>query len=283
MELNDATSRFLALSHPGRLSVLRLLIRHLPDSLRPTTIAQTLDLKLNTLSVYLSSLQSAGLVSAVREGRTINYRAEVAAIDDLVGYLAADCCRGRSSFAPICGVSQSNGRNTPMPKPYSVLFICVGNSARSIFAEALLRDLGGDRFSAYSAGVRPFSELNPFAVDVLSRQGHDTNSLRAKTISEYQQDESPEMDFVFTVCDLAANEECPPWPGQPLTAHWGQRDPVKVVGTDGEKALAFAETYRQLRARIQAFVALPLDALDRQTTQARLDDLARQSAASLDT
>lgn len=169
-----------------------------------------------------------------------------------------------------------------MSKPYNVLFICVGNSARSIFAEALLRDLGGARFVAHSAGVRPFSELNPFAVEVLSRQGHATDTLRSKTIAEFQQDNSPEMDFVFTVCDLAANEECPPWPGQPLTAHWGQRDPVLVEGTDGEKALAFAETYRQLRARIQAFVALPLDALDRQTTQARLDELAREPATAED-
>lgn len=169
-----------------------------------------------------------------------------------------------------------------MSKPYNVLFICVGNSARSIFAEALLRDLGGSRFVAHSAGVRPFSELNPFALDVLARQGHDTSPLRSKTISEYQREESPEMDFVFTVCDLAANEECPPWPGQPLTAHWGQPDPVKVEGTDGEKALAFAEAYRQLRSRIQAFVALPLDQLDRQTTQARLDELAREPATADD-
>ena len=130
--------------------------------------------------------------------------------------------------------------------------------------------------------MRPFSELNPFAVEVLARQGHKTDDLKSKTIAEYQKENSPEMDFVFTVCDLAADEDCLPWPGQPLTAHWGLRDPVKVEGTDSEKALAFAETYRQLRARIQAFVALPLDALDRQTTQAKLDELAREPAAAED-
>ncbi|MDJ0995042.1 MAG: helix-turn-helix domain-containing protein [Dinoroseobacter sp.] len=282
MELNRAAAVFLALSHPGRLSVLRLLIRHLPDSLRPKTIAQTLDLKPNTLSVYLSTLQGAGLISAVRSGRSINYRAEVTAVDDLVQYLAADCCRGRSSFAPICGGNTILDGSFPMSKPFNVLFICVGNSARSIFAEALLRDLGGDRFVAHSAGVQPFSELNPFAVEVLARQGHKTDDLQSKTIAEYQKEDSPEMDFVFTVCDLAADEDCLPWPGQPLTAHWGLRDPVKVEGTDSEKALAFAETYRQLRARIQAFVALPLDALDRQTTQSKLDEFAREPATAED-
>lgn len=275
MEINTATDSFLVLGHPGRLAVLRLLIRHLPDSLRPTEIARALEVKPNTLSVYLSALQGVGLVSVERDGRNLNYRAETEALDDLVQFLAADCCRGRSTFAPLCGENPSIRENLPMSRPYRVLFICVGNSARSIFAEALLRDLGGDRFSAHSAGVRPFSELNPFAVEVLARQGHDTSELRSKTISEFQQEDSPEMDFVFTVCDLAANEECPPWQGQPLTAHWGQPDPVKVAGTDGEKALAFAETYRQLRSRIQAFVALPLDALDRQTTQARLDALGK--------
>jgi protein-tyrosine-phosphatase/DNA-binding transcriptional ArsR family regulator len=274
MELNDASESFVVLGHPGRLSVLRLLIRHLPDSLQPTRIAQTLGLKPNTLSVYLSALHSAGLVSARREGRTLNYRAEIGTLDGLVQFLVADCCRGRSAFSTTCDPDIALLEDISMTQPYNVLFICVGNSARSIMAETLLRDLGGDRFQAFSAGVRPFSQLNPFAVDVLSRQGHDTDGLRAKTLEEFQSDQAPQMHFVFTVCDLAANEECPPWPGQPLTAHWGLADPVKVEGTDAEKALAFAETYRQLRSRIQAFAALPLEALNRQATQVRLDELA---------
>ncbi|WP_425090780.1 ArsR family transcriptional regulator [Tropicimonas sp. S265A] len=282
MEIESASDSFLALSHPGRLSALRLLIRHLPDSLRPSYMAATLGLKPNTLSVYLSALQGAGLVSVTRQGRALHYRAEVGALDALVQYLVADCCRGRSAYRPMCGASAPFSTETVMTKPFNVLFICVGNSARSIMAEALLRDLGGDRFNAHSAGVRPFSELNPFAVEVLARQGHDVSRLSAKTLSTFPTEDAPEMDFVFTVCDLAANEECPPWPGQPLTAHWGQPDPVKVTGTDGEKALAFAETYRQLRSRIQAFVALPLDTLDRQTTQRRLDDLARETANAED-
>ena len=153
----------------------------------------------------------------------------------------------------------------------NVLFICSGNSARSIFAEALLRDLGGSRFRAFSAGIRPGTELNPFALDVLRRNGHDVAGLRSKHISEFQQPGAPEMDFVFTVCDTAAAEECPPWPGQPITGHWGLPDPVKATGTEAEKALVFAQTYAALRRRIAAFTALPIATLDRLALQAQVD------------
>ncbi len=157
---------------------------------------------------------------------------------------------------------------------FDVLFICTGNSARSIFAEALLRDLGRGKFQAFSAGSRPGTQLNPFAIEVLNRNGHGTDGLRSKHISEYQQPGMPVMDFVFTVCDTAAAEECPPWPGQPVTGHWGLKDPVKAMGTDAEKALAFATTYAELRRRILAFVALPFETLDRLALQAGVDRLS---------
>ena len=156
---------------------------------------------------------------------------------------------------------------------FNVLFICSGNSARSIFAEALLRDLGRGRFAAFSAGTRPGSQLNPFALTVLARNEHDTGAMRSKHIDEFQQPGAPVMDFVFTVCDTAAAEECPPWPGQPITGHWGLPDPVKAQGTDAEKALAFARTYAALRRRIEAFVELPFATLSRRSLQARVDDI----------
>ena len=159
--------------------------------------------------------------------------------------------------------------------PYNVLFICTGNSARSIFAEALLQTHGGEKFRAYSAGTKPFSTLNPFAVEMLDRNGHDIGGLEAKNISVFQGDDAPQMDFVFTVCDSAANEECPPWEGQPLTAHWGLPDPVKVEGTDAEKSLAFANTYAMMRRRVMAFVALPFEQLDKLSLQARLDEIGQ--------
>lgn len=278
MESIQAIRGFDALSHPGRLKVFRLLVRRGPGGLRPSEIAEILGLKPNTLSVYLSALQAAGLVASERQGRAVFYRAELAKVGALVDFLVSDCCRGRPD---ICSETlPPTFKEAPMEdhmpeREFNVLFICTGNSARSIFAEALLTDLGGKRFVAFSGGLDPASRLNPYAVEVLERAGHTVADLRAKHISEFQRDDAPRMDFVFTVCDAAANEVCPPWHGQPLTAHWGQPDPVKVDGTDAEKSFAFAETYRQMRRRIESFVNLPLQSLDRLALQHRLDDIGR--------
>ena len=142
-------------------------------------------------------------------------------------------------------------------------------------AEALLRDLGRGKFQAFSAGTRPNTELNPFALEVLRRNGHDVSDLRAKHLSEFQQPDSVKMDFVFTVCDAAAAEECPPWPGQPITGHWGLPDPVKATGTDAEKALVFAQTYGALRRRIASFVELPFESLTRLALQTEVDHIGK--------
>ncbi|WP_342741880.1 arsenate reductase ArsC [Thalassovita taeanensis] len=160
-------------------------------------------------------------------------------------------------------------------KKYNVLFICTGNSARSIFGECLLRDIAGDRFNVFSAGTNAKSELNPFALEVLKANGHDITPLRAKSLTEFQQPNAPIMDFVFTVCDQAANEDCPAWPGQPITAHWGLPDPVKATGTEAEKRLAFRLTYAALRNRITPFAALDLTALGRVALQAHLDEISK--------
>ena len=162
-----------------------------------------------------------------------------------------------------------------MQTPFQTLFICSGNSARSIFAEALLRDLGEGRFVAHSAGTRPKAQLNPFAIEVLARNGHTVDGLHAKTVAAFQGPDAPRLDFVFTICDAAANESCPPWPRQPITAHWGLPDPVRATGTDAEKGLAFARTYAELRRRIAAFAALPVTHLTRLGLQDRVDAIAR--------
>ena len=160
-------------------------------------------------------------------------------------------------------------------RPLAVLFICSGNSARSIFAEAILADVGGGRFRAYSAGTRPGTALNPFAVEVLTRAGLDPSGLRAKHVAEFEGAGAPRMDFVFTVCDQAADEECAPWPGQPLTAHWGVPDPVKAVGTEAERGLAFAAAFGELRRRILAFAALPFAELEKVALQHQLDRIGK--------
>ena len=267
MEQSAALS-FATLGHPGRLAVFRLLMRFAPQGVRPTEIAAALGIKQNTLSHHLADLSACGLVQVRREGRSLFYAVDLHKTESLISYLAIDLGRARPDLLPKAHHEKAN----LMPDtPFNVLFICSGNSARSIFAEALLRDLGGAKFIAHSAGTRPGTTINPFALEVLARNGHDTTGLRAKHLSEFQGLAAPQMDFVFTVCDTAAAEECPPWPGQPITGHWGLPDPVKAVGTEAEKALVFAQTYGALRRRIAAFVELPFDTLDRLALQTRVD------------
>jgi protein-tyrosine-phosphatase/DNA-binding transcriptional ArsR family regulator len=273
MENTRAVHAFATLGHPGRLAVFRLLMRFAPQGVRPTEIAEALGLKPNTLSHHLSDLTASGLVQVERRGRSLYYSVDLDTTEALVGYLALDLGRARPDLlAPLLAAQ----RDTAMrDTDFDVLFICSGNSARSIFAEALLRDLGQGKFQAFSAGTRPNTELNPFALEVLKRNGHDVSTLRSKHISEFQKPGSIVMDFVFTVCDTAAAEECPPWPGQPITGHWGLPDPVKATGTDAEKALVFAQTYAALRRRIAAFVDLPFESLSRLSLQSRVDAIGR--------
>ena len=162
--------------------------------------------------------------------------------------------------------------------PLNVLFLCTGNSARSILAEAVLNHLGNGRFKAYSAGSRPQGAPNPFALNLLQREGFDTAFARSKSWDEFASPGAPKLDFVFTVCDNAAAEECPYWPGQPISAHWGLPDPAAATGSDAEKALAFADTYRALNRRIGAFVSLPMATLDAMTLKSRLTDIGRDPA-----
>lgn len=274
MEQTRAIHAFATLGHPGRMAVFRLLMRFAPQGVRPTEIAEALGLKQNTLSHHLADLMACGLVQVTRVGRSLYYAVDLDTTEGLIGYLALDVGRARPDLlVPLLSAPKDTvhmDRNTP-DTDFDVLFICSGNSARSIFAEVLLRDLGKGKFQAFSAGTRPNTELNPFALEILKRNGHDVVGLRSKHISEFQQPGSIVMDFVFTVCDTAAAEECPPWPGQPITGHWGLPDPVKATGTDAEKALVFAQTYAALRRRITAFVELPFDSLSRMSLQSRVD------------
>lgn len=268
----DYAIRFAALAHPQRLSVLSLLLRRYPDAVPAGEVARAMNLKANTLSHYLSDLLSAGFITQQRQGTSLRYAADPNSLGGLMTGFAMDCCRGRADISPQLRSLQTNEATMT----YNVLFICTGNSARSIFAETILRDLGGDQFNAYSAGTRPASELNPLAVSMLQGKGHDTSGLSAKHISTYQGEDAPQMDFVFTVCDRAANEECPAWHGQPVTGHWSTPDPVKAEGVDAERMLAFQTAYGMLRNRIQAFAALPFDTLDRLSLQNAVDDIARK-------
>lgn len=263
-----------ALGHDRRLAVFRLLARRYPDAVPAGEIALALDLKPNTLSVYLSALSRAGFIDQTRVGTSLMYRVRWDAVQGLIDFLVVDCFRGRPELSALVGSSLNQEPSEMSDQKLNVLFICAGNSARSIFAESILRTEAAQMFNVYSAGTNPQSELNPFAVEMLNDKGHDIAPLRSKHMSEFQGDDAPVMDFVFTVCDQAANEECAAWHGQPISAHWGVEDPVKAEGSDAEKRLAFQQAYGQLRNRIRAFSALPFATLDRASLQKHVDEIA---------
>jgi arsenate reductase len=162
-----------------------------------------------------------------------------------------------------------------LDRPYQVLFLCTGNSARSIIAEVVLNQLGGGRFRAHSAGSHPTGAVNPYALELLRMNRLPTEGLRSKSWDEFAQPGAPALDFVFTVCDQAAGEACPLWPGQPMTAHWGIPDPAAVQGTEEVKRKAFSTAYTQLRHRLSIFTSLPVEKLDRLTLQRHLDEIGR--------
>jgi arsenate reductase len=165
-------------------------------------------------------------------------------------------------------------------RPYNVLFLCTGNSARSIIGEAILNRLGAGHFRAYSAGSQPKGQINPNTIHLLQSLGYDTSGYRSKSWDEFARAGEPKFDFVFTVCDSAAAEACPVWPGQPMTAHWGIADPAEATGTQAEIALAFKEAYRLLNQRIGIFIALPLRSLDGLSLQGKLRDIGQLDGAT---
>jgi arsenate reductase len=167
-----------------------------------------------------------------------------------------------------------------MAEPFNVLFLCTGNSARSIIAEAILNKGGAGKFRAYSAGSQPKGQVNPRTIELLQDLEYDTSGLRSKSWSEFAKPGAPALDFVFTVCDNAAGEACPVWPGQPMTAHWGIPDPAEATGTTAEVALAFKDAYRMLFQRIGIFTALPLRSLDRLSLQTKLKEIGRIEGAT---
>ena len=166
-------------------------------------------------------------------------------------------------------------------EPYNVLFLCTGNSARSIMAECLLERIGGARFRAFSAGSFPVGVVNPHALEILERRNHRTGHLRSKSWTEFAAPDAPPMHFVFTVCDRAAGEVCPVWPGQPIYAHWGFADPAAVEGKEAVVRAAFADIYREIATRIEIFTSLPLASLDRLALKRKLDEIGTSRSSAV--
>ena len=159
---------------------------------------------------------------------------------------------------------------------YNVLFICTGNSARSVIAETLMNELGGGHFKAFSAGSHPRGEVHPLTLELLDSQGYETKGLRSKSWDEFAAPDAPQMDFVFTVCDQAAGEMCPVWPGQPITAHWGFNDPAAAEGDKEEQMKVFRQVQTQIATRIRLFLSLPLEKIARMSLQTQLRDMGKQ-------
>ena len=283
MEKEQAILALAALAQSTRLDAFRLLAEHEPDGLPAGEVARRLAVPHNTMSTHLAVLARAGLVAPERHSRVINYRARLDGFRELTAYLINDCCGGRSEIcAPFVGelrpAARQRRRSSMDKHAYNVLFLCTGNSARSILAEAILNRYGQGRFKAYSAGSHPKGEVHPYTIDLLRNLHYSTDGLRSKSWDEFAVPGAPVMDFVFTVCDDAANETCPIWPGQPMTAHWGVADPAAAKGTEAVKRAAFADACRMLTNRISIFTSLPLTSLDRLALQKRLDEIGNSGA-----
>jgi arsenate reductase len=189
---------------------------------------------------------------------------------------AQDQRNSRDDKAAARGVQSLIPPEYPMTeRVFNVLFLCTGNSARSILAEAILDRSGNGRFNAFSAGSHPAGRVNPYAIELLKKQNLSVADLRSKSWDEFAEPGAPKLDFVFTVCDNAAGEVCPLWPGQPMTAHWGIPDPAAVQGTEEQRRKAFFEAYMQLNRRIGQFVSLPVNRLDTLTLQNKLDEIGK--------
>ncbi len=279
MDKRSSLAALAALSQETRLDVFRLLTAAGDQGLPAGDIAESLGIRQNTMSTNLSILHQAGLIRNRREGRTIRYFADLGGMAALLRFLMEECCGGRPELCrPALANITDPKEEPPMSDPCNVLFLCTGNSARSIIAEAIMNRDGKGRFRAYSAGSFPKNDVHPLTRDILSRHRIDPSFARSKSWDEFAGPDAPKMDFVFTVCVKAAEEQCPLWPVQPMSAHWGAPDPAAAQGTDAEKGLAFAEVFGILRNRISIFLSLPLDTLDRLSVQRELDEIGRETA-----
>ena len=285
---DDHTSRematvFAALAQETRLEAYRLLLRYQPFGLSAGDIARLLAVPHNTLSTHMGLLVEAGLGRSRRDGRSIIF----AAVPER--FAAAEAFLNEARVPRPQSVRPANATNLfPIKRPeddmsgkvYNVLVLCTGNSARSILAEAIINREGNGRFLAYSAGSQPKGTPNPVGIELLASLGYDVGGFRSKSWSEFAEPGAPKMDFIVTVCDSAAGESCPYWPGHPLVAHWGIPDPADVQGSAAEKRAAFQEAYRRLMHRVTAFVNLPVETLALPDLKVRLAEIGAMEGAT---
>ncbi len=265
-----------ALAHPYRLTLFKVLMRQGVAGKSAGQLARYLDVPPSSLSFHLAQLEQAGLIRARRHHRQIIYAADTDRVRAFLAFLTGDCFNGHPAVHDeMAKLTDVYGGFTMEDRVYNVLFLCTGNSARSIMAECIMNREGAGKFRGYSAGSMPKGEVLPEIKTFLEHTNYSTEELRSKSWEEFEKEGAPVMDFVFTVCDNAAGEVCPIWPGQPMSAHWGVPDPAGFEGTEAERAAFIAEVYRMLSNRIRIFVNLPIASLDKLTLQKHIERIGR--------
>lgn len=280
----SAIEGFGSLAQPTRLAAVRHLLAIHPLSLPAGEIARLCEVPHNTMSTHLGILGRAGLISVEKDGRTMNYRADVTGFRDLLKFLSQDCCNGRPD---LCGDAfdlpsppPAESKETFMSPAFNVLFLCTQNSARSIIAQALLEKIGRGRFRAYSAGSAPAQEPVPEVIERLKSLGHDVSHLRSKSWDEFRGPDAPRMDFVIALCDAPHGQFCPDLGSQFVTGAWPLPDPAQFKGSQTERTTLLNELYAMIRRRIEIFTSLPFDSLDRMAVKARLDEIGDTTRVS---
>ncbi len=279
-----AIEGFGSLAQPTRLAAVRHLLSVHPQSLSAGEIARRCDVPHNTMSTHLGILSRAGLVAAEKDGRSMNYRADVTGFRGLLKFLSQDCCNGRPELCGDAFDLPSKAIEEPTEKfmtpAFNVLFLCTRNSARSIIAEALLEKIGNGRFRAYSAGSEPAKEPMPEVLDRLKVLGHDVSRLHCKSWDEFKGPGAPRMDFIIALCDAPTGQLCADLGGQIVTGAWPLPDPAQFTGSAAERTTLLNELYAMIRRRIEIFTSLPFDSLDRMAVKARLDEIGDTTRVS---
>jgi len=284
MNIDTTVTALSALANEHRLQLFRLLMARGPSGMAAGAIAEAVGISPSSLTFHAGTLERAGLLRSWRVHRNVFYAVDIEGMRRVLAFLTEECCDGRPELCgDLAGPRERDGgtRAAMSDRVYNVLFLCTGNSARSILGEAILNRIGEGRFRAYSAGSHPQAAVHPYALDLLRNQDYPVDGLRSKSWDEFAAPDAPVMDFVFTVCDDAAAEVCPAWPGQPISAHWGLPDPAAAGGSEAERRYAFADTFRMLHNRISIFVNLPIRSLDRLALQERVDSIGAQTAETV--
>jgi protein-tyrosine-phosphatase/DNA-binding transcriptional ArsR family regulator len=276
MESNEAATAFGALSQGTRLDLMRLMIAEGANGLPAGELCLRLGLPASTVSFHLAALERAGLTRSTRHGRQIIHAVHLAGLRQLLAFLTETCCGGRPDLCGDLGrlLPACAEKDQGMTPAFNVLFLCTHNAARSIMAEAILRQAGGTRFQAYSAGSDPNDAPNPEVVAKLRAFGHDTTRLRSKSWHEFTGPNAPRMDFVITLCDTLDAQTCQDFSEFAVTGAWPLPDPAKFAGNATERATMLNELYASLHRRTEIFTALPFASLDRMAMKARLEEIA---------